>query len=359
MAMIEKLIEERKLPKLLEFADGTPVTKENWEQRRLQILDIFSSEEYGYAPPAPKEVKVVSEDAKMPYSDFAGKAVSKTLTFTVETDDGEFSFPATEIVPNSDAPRRTFVLINFRPEVPDRYYPTEELIDAGCAVIQLYYNDVAFDGRDDFKGGIASKFDRSKYTWGKIRMWAWAASRVMDYLQTTDYADKERIAVVGHSRLGKTALVCAAFDPRFAMACVNNSGCSGDSITRDKKGERIRQITKNFPFWFCDKYLDYIDNEHGMPFEQHWLVAAVAPRKVALGSALEDEWADPESSYLSACAASEAWEMLGEKGFVHPDRLPVVGDNFDEGSIKYHLRGGKHFLSRTDWAFYADALNKL
>jgi len=359
MSVIEKLIEERKLPELLKFTDGREVTAENWEERRQEILEVLSREEYGYAPPAPKEVKVVSEDAKMPYSDFAGKAVSKTLTFTVETDAGEFTFPATEIVPISDKPRRTFVLINFRPEVPDRYYPTEELIDTGCAVIQLYYNDIAFDGRDDFKGGIAPMFDRTKYTWGKIRMWAWAASRVMDYLQTADYCDKEHIAVVGHSRLGKTALVCAAFDTRFAMACVNNSGCSGDSITRGKKGERIRQITHNFPFWFCDDYQKYIDKEDEMPFEQHWLVAAVAPRKVALGSALEDEWADPESSYLSACAASPAWELNGKTGFVHPDRMPEVGDYFAEGDIKYHLRGGKHFLSRKDWAYYADALNKI
>lgn len=358
MSVIETLLAERKLPELLKFADGRDVTPANWEERRQEILGILENEIYGNAPAAP-EIRVTKTDAKSKYSYFAGKAITNELKISFDTDNGEFSFPAVEIVPKSDKRVPVFVLINFRPDLPDRYCPVEEIIDEGCAVVRIYYNDVAFDGEDGFAGGLASKYDRKKYTWGKLRMWAWAASRVMDYLQTTDYADLSRIAVTGHSRLGKTSLICAAFDDRFTMACANNSGCSGDAITRDKVGERVAQITKNFPFWFCENYKKYINNEHEMPFDQHFLVGAIAPRRVSLGAALEDEWADPDSQYLSACAASKAWEMLGEKVFEHPDRLPRPEEYFEGGKLCYHLRNGQHFYSRTDWLVYLDAMRNI
>ena len=355
MNNIETLLAQRNIPELLKFANGREVTAENWNERRAEILSILESEIYGNAPAAPK-ITATKVDAKKKYSSYAGKTETNEVTISFETDNGPFSFPVAEIVPKNKGKVPVFVVFNFRPDVPDRYLPAEEIIDEDCAIIRIYYNDVAFDGEDHFEGGIASKYDRKKYTWGKIRMWAWAASRVMDYLETTDYADLTRVAVTGHSRLGKTSLVCAAFDERFAMACANDSGCSGDAITRDKKGERVAQITKNFPFWFCENYKKYVNNEQAMPFDQHFLVGAIAPRRVSLGAALEDEWADPDSQYLSACAASKAWEMLGEKGFEHPDRLPRAEEYFEGGKLCYHLRNGAHFYSRTDWLVYLDAM---
>ncbi|MBQ8357655.1 MAG: acetylxylan esterase [Clostridia bacterium] len=350
MNTIEELLQKRKLPELLRFANGESVTRENWETRRKELVDILCREVYGYAPPAPAHVVVT--ETKRKDKDYAGKGTVRNLTLSFPTDKGEFSFPVVEVVPTDAGNCPVFVHVNFRPDVPDRYLPIEEILDAGCGVIRIYYNDIAFDGEDGFTGGLAAMYDRKKYTWGKIRMWAFAASRVMDYLQTVDYADKNRIAVVGHSRLGKTALVTAATDPRFAMACANDSGCTGDALSRDKVGESVKAINGKFPYWFCDTYRQYGDREHEMPFDQHFLVAAIAPRRVALGSAVEDTWADPDSQYLSACAASAAWELLGEKGFVHPDRLPVPGDCFDAGSVAFHLREGTHFFSRTDWHRY-------
>lgn len=352
MGVISEELSKRKLPELLKFTDGTQVTAESWETRRAEILEILSREEYGYAPEAPEKVEVTIK--KHEDDQYAGKAYVNELRLSFETEKGEFSFPVTEIVPTGKKNCPTFVMLNFRADVPDRYLPVEEILDYGCAVLRIYYNDIAFDGEDGFTGGIAAMYDREKYNWGKLRMWAFAASRVMDYLQSgkADYADMSRIAVAGHSRLGKTALLAAAFDTRFALACANDSGCSGDAITREKKGERVADIYKVFPFWFCEKYKTYSNREAEMPFDQHFLVAAIAPRKVALGAALEDEWADPESQYLSACAASKVWEMLGEKGFVCPDRIAVPGDCFASGSVKYHLRRGRHFLSREDWQHY-------
>lgn len=352
MSVIQNLLAERRLPALLSFENGEAVTAERWEERRREILSILDREIYGTAPDAPKEVRATVTPNKKKYGDCAGNAVISDLTLSFDTDKGEFVLPAVEAVPKHEGKIPVVVLLNFHPEIPHKYFPTEEVMESGCAVIRLYYNDITEDKDDGFSSGLAAMYDREKYSWGKIRMWAFAASRALDYLLTTDYADPDRIAVVGHSRLGKTALVAGAYDTRFALACSNDSGCSGAAITRDKKGERVRQITKNFPHWFTEKYRDYVEKEHEMPFEQHFLVGAIAPRRVAIGSAREDEWADPDSEYLCACAASEAWELLGKTGLVHPDRLPEIGDRFTEGSVSYHLRAGTHYLSRHDWAVY-------
>ncbi|MBE6702692.1 MAG: hypothetical protein E7585_04695 [Ruminococcaceae bacterium] len=353
MNKIEAMLAERQLPELLRFADGRAVTKENFEARRLEMVDILCREVYGYAPPAPD--RVTATVLKCKEKEFAGKGRVRELSLSFPTDRGEFAFPVTEILPTgagADARCPVFVFINFRPEVPDRYFPTEEILDAGCGVVRIYYNDVAFDGEDHFAGGIAAMYDRTRYSWGKLRMWAFAMSRVMDYLQTVDYADLSRVAAVGHSRLGKTALLAAATDTRFAMACANCSGCAGDALTRGKAGERVKQIYDRFPYWFCENYGKYAEKEAQMPFDQHFLLAAIAPRRVALGTAVEDIWADPASQYLSACAASPAWTLFDQKGFAHPDRLPVPGDCLDGGMLAYHLREGTHFLSRADWHRY-------
>lgn len=359
MSVIETILNERKVPSLLCFEDGRTVTRENFAEWRQELLSILDREIYGTAPAAPASVRAEATVNKKKYGDCAGKAVLSDLSIEFDTDKGPFTLPAVEIVPKSDNRVPVFVLLNFMPEVPHKYLPAEEIVDGGCAVVRIYYNDVSADKDDGFSTGLAAMYDREKYTWGKIRMWAFAASRVMDYLETTDYADLSRVAVIGHSRLGKTALVAAAYDERFAYACSNNSGCSGAAMTRGKIGENVEKITRVFPHWFCEKYRDYADREGDMPFDQHFLVGAIAPRYVSIGSAVEDKWADPDSEYLTPCAASSAWELFGERGLVHPDRLPEVGDVFADGRISYHLRAGTHYLSRSDWQIYLDIMKKL
>lgn len=359
MTTIESLLNARKLPSLLQFENGDAVTAETWEKRRKELLSILEREIYGVAPAAPDTVRATVTPNKKKYGDCGGAAVISDVTLEFDTDRGSFSLPVAEAVPKHDGRIPVFVFLNFMPEIPHKYFPTEELMDAGCAVVRIYYNDVSVDQEDGFTTGLAAMYDRERYSWGKIRMWAFAASRVMDYLETTDYADLSRVAVIGHSRLGKTALVAAAYDERFALACSNDSGCSGAAITREKLGERVKQITKNFPYWFCEKYRDYIEREDAMPFDQHFLVGAIAPRRVSIGSATEDEWACPSSEYLCACAASPAWELNRRVGFVHPDRLPDACENFTGGSISYHLRRGTHYLSRHDWHVYLDEIKAL
>lgn len=333
--------------------------KDDRAQTRAALLDTLQREVYGFTPPAPKAVhaRVLLQEENA----FAGKAVHSEVMLSFSTPKGTFSFPIAMSVPKAHKKPAVFLLLNFRADVPDRYYPTEEILDNGFACISLYYQDITSDD-DDFACGLAGHYTtlpRGKTSWGKLGMWAFAASRVMDFLTTCDNIDCARVIVIGHSRLGKTALWCAAQDARFAMAVSNNSGCSGAAITRGKQGERISHITQRFPYWFCEQYAAWADREEEMPFDQHFLLAAIAPRPVCVGSAAGDTWADPQAEFLCCRAASPAWEAAGSPGLIFetdsPPTAPIV---LHEGCIGYHLRAGSHFLSRTDWLAYMDFAKK-
>ena len=349
--MLSEKLKERKIPDVLTFSSGDPVKgRAEWGKRRSEILELLSREVYGFSPAPPE--KVTCSLLWRNQNAFAGKAVYSMIQIKFNTPKGEFSFPVNLIVPKSLQPVPLFLHIAFRPDIPDSYYPVEEIIDGGFATASFCYNDITMDADDGFTSGIAAMYtgtERKPDEWGKISMWAWAAQRVMDCLQTLDEIDKKRIAVVGHSRLGKTALWCAAQDERFFMGISNESGCSGAAITRGKRGERVKEITDQFPYWFCENYKKYAGNEENMPFDQHFLLAAVAPRYVYVSSAEEDEWADPESEFLSCFAVKDVYQLFGLRGLVTPDKMPKPGTVLHEGKVGYHLRRGTHFFSRYDW----------
>ena len=337
-------------PELLQFADGKKVTAADWEKRRKEIIDILASEEYGYSPEAPE--KVEAEVYKDPDSCCSGHARLERITLSFDTPKGKFSFPFVFFVPKEKSP--LIIHINFRSNPYDKYCPSEEVIDNGFALASFCYKDITSDD-GDFTNGLAAMFDRDEKTgWGKISMWAWAASRVIDYLVTRPEIDAENIAVAGHSRLGKTTLWCAAQDERVKFACVNGSGCSGAAYERIKHdgSEDVKAITRSFPYWFCGNYQKYIDKADEMPFDQHFAVAACAPRYVCVGDAGNDQWADQYSSQLSCVGASPAWKLLGKDGLIGPEEAANVGDSFGSGEIQYHLRDGNHYIGRTDWNYY-------
>ena len=314
------------------------------------MLDILAREEYGALPPAPEHISWTAEEIRCNFC--CGNATLHKVIITSRVAGQDFSFPVYCAIPTAQGRYPFFVHINFRDSVPDRYMPTEELIDNGFAVLSFCYEDVTGDN-GDFTTGLAGVLyggrARGAEDPGKIALWAWAAQRVLDYALTLDTLLPEGAVVCGHSRLGKTALLAAATDERFAFAYSNDSGCSGAAITRNKAGERVADITTNFPYWFCENYQQYRGREREMPFDQHWLIAAIAPRYVLVGSATEDEWADPASEMMGCIAASPAWERLGKPGFTYCDRLPVVGDIFTDGCVGYHLRQGLHYFGREDW----------
>lgn len=328
------MITQREIPQLLS---------------RQKMLCAMLENVYGILPPVPSELSFEVERDVIP-NFCAGKAICNKVTATCDMNNQTFSFPFYVTMPTDPKKHPFFIHINFRPDVTDRYQPTEELIDHGFAVLSFCYNDITKDN-GDFTDGLAGVLYpegiRKKSTdAGKIAMWAWAAHRVMDYAQTRgDVLDLSCAIVCGHSRLGKTALLAAATDERFAFAYSNNSGCTGAAISRKKQGETISKICASFPYWFCEKYQEYAGKEQQMPFDQHFLVACIAPRKVLIGSASEDLWADPVSEQLCCLAASPAFE----NGFISSGEIAKIGEEFFEGDIGYHLRKGLHYFSREDW----------
>ncbi len=323
------------------------------------MLDILLKEEYGYLPARPYSVsaELVENDKKF----CAGKANLQKLMLNCKAEWGEFSFPIYYTAPKDKKNIPCFIHINFRDLIPDRYQPTEELVDNGFATLTFCYKDVTSDD-GDFTNGLAGIVypdgKRRPDGCGKLGLWAWAAMAIMDYAQTLPELDRQRICVAGHSRLGKTALLTGALDKRFYCAFSNDSGCSGAALSRNNSGETIRDIVNRFPYWFCENYYKYADNEAALPFDQHWLIAANAPHRVYVASAAGDLWACPPNEYLSCIAASKYYERLGLCGFIHPDRFPNEGERMHEGNIGYHLRGGNHYFSREDWLYYIEFLKK-
>ncbi len=333
---MKNLIKKRKLPSLL------PVK---------EMKEIIQREEYGYFPAAPEKTEFNKTQLRNE-NIFGGKGKLWEITITVTVKGKDFSFPVSYMVPEGEGPFPFFVNINFEKNVPNFYYPAEEILDNGFAAFNIYFNDVTSDD-GDFTDGLAGLFypdgKRNPTDCGKLCLWAWAASRVLDFAETDSRLDMTRAAVCGHSRLGKTALVAGAFDTRFSFVHSNCSGCGGASIARDNTGETVRDICRNFPYWFCENYKKYIDNEYAMPFDQHFLIACSAPRFVSVVSASEDDWADPTGELLACFAASPAFEKAG-KGFVC-NKKADIGDEFTEGNLAYFYRKGRHFFSREDWNF--------
>lgn len=343
--MLENEAKRRKLPNF--FKDIN--TKEHWESKREEIKNLFLQEEYGFLPKKlTPEIKTEKQGVN-----FAGKAEWESVFFTFENNGKSHTVRTELVLPKHKTDIPVFVFIDFESKVPSKYLPMEEILDNGFGVLAFCYQDVTSDN-GDFTNGLCGLFcdDSGKCSFGKISIWAYMASRCMDYLKTRDEVGK--IAILGHSRLGKTALLASALDERFDLTCVNDSGCCGASVSRGKtdKNENITKITDTFPFWFTDNFYKYRDNEDMLPFDQHMLLSLVAPRPVMIGGAIEDVWADNEGQMLSCYLASKIWELYDKDGFICENKLPCVNDMYLDGDICFHLRQGEHFLSRYDWNVY-------
>ena len=391
---IDKLPSHAELPDPLVMLDGTRVTtKEAWEQkRRPELKQLFQHYMYGTLPPRPENMSfhVGRVDPKA----LGGKATLKEITISFGPP-GTPSMHVLLFIPNKrPGPAPVFLGMNFngnhtvvadpRIPLPDGWVPAngkgaktnrateegrgsqtdvwaiEQTIDRGYAVATVYCGDVDPD-RADVREGIQPHLRKpdtqpGPHDWGTIAAWAWGLQRVVDYLVTDRDIDASRIIIVGHSRLGKVALLAAAFDERVAMAIPLQAGCGGTAPSRGTVGESVKRINTSFPHWFNGAFKEFNDRPERLPFDQNCLVALMAPRPVLLPNAAEDTWANPAGQFEVLKAAEPVYRLLGAGG-LNAKHMPEQGQLVNS-TLGYYIRAGKHSMTRQDWQIFADFADK-
>lgn len=380
------------LPELLVGQDGAKVTTaDQWRStRRPELLELFREHVYGHSP-AVMPGSLRFETAPLPSAALQDKVVGKLVTVHIAGGTKPCSFSFRLYLPaQAQRPVPVFVgmhLFNYNDELPKPGAPlllpakdansqtaasadhlalqnlpgdktTDVILERGYGIASINAEEVAPDDADRYEANIVGALRpngqraRGPGDWGAIGAWAWSLSRALDYFETDSAIDARRVIVIGHSRMGKTALWAAAQDERFAMAVSNNSGCGGAALSKRVFGETVAHINNRFPHWFCENFRRYNDQEVQLPVDQHELIALTAPRPVYVASAEQDGWADPHGEFLAAQAASPAYELLGKRGLASAWPVPL---NESLGTdIGYHLRIGRHALTDFDWLRYLD-----
>ncbi|HUF63167.1 MAG TPA: GDSL-type esterase/lipase family protein [Verrucomicrobiales bacterium] len=380
---LESLTPQSELPDPLTFLDGRSVRwPEQWPERRSEILDLLAHYVYGHMPPPPA-TPAWSVDRTTP-GVLDGKATRKLVSISF----GGRDTPPIQLLvysPNQRRPAPVFLGLNFEGNhtvAPDRdipltphwvrdgerateaqrgvqagRWPIEAILARGYAVATFYQGDIDPD-HPDWSDGVHPLYYRPGQTepasaeWGTIAAWAWGLHRCVDYLVQDPDLDPQRIAVMGHSRNGKTALVAAAWDERIALTVSNQSGCGGAALSRRRSGETVKAINDRFPHWFCQNFKFFNDREDHLPLDQHFLIAAIAPRPVLVCSAEEDAWADPAGEFASLRGANPVYRLLQAGGIDDEDPPPLnalAGD-----TLGYHIRPGEHAVGLADWTVFLD-----
>ncbi|SHL61970.1 Prolyl oligopeptidase family protein [Chitinophaga jiangningensis] len=349
------------LPPLLKTLKGKTVSNTTtWEKvRRPEIIHLFEENVYGYTPSAFDSIRYrVTNDEP---AAMTGRAHLKEVAVSVWNRGKSVTINLVLFTPNKQSrPAPVFLLINNRGKrntdptraVKSEFWPAEMVIDSGFAIAAFHVSDVAPDNKTNYQQGVLDQLFPEQLGRADgmkaIGAWAWAASRVMDYLQTDPAINPKQVAIVGHSRGGKTSLWAGAQDQRFAMVVSSCSGSSGASLARRQYGETISLINKQFGYWFNDNYKKYSHNEAALPVDQHMLLALIAPRPLYTTNAVEDRWADPRGSYLSVVNALPAYQLYDKK-LTLPLEMPATNKPVWKSAIGYHYREGKHDLNLYDW----------
>ncbi len=382
------------LPDPLLGADGRSITNAaRWEHgRRPEVLKLFEDHVYGRAPrrTAGLSHSVIETDRNA----LDGKATRKQIRIQLTAKRYGPRMDVLIYLPNQvKGPVPIFLGLNFYGNHtihadPDIVIPVswcrsnpgagvvdnratekgrgkyssrwavDKILARGYGLATIYYGDIEPDHKDGWKSSLRSyhlapgQTQPAPEEWGAVGAWAWGLSRAMDYFERDGKIDARRVAVLGHSRLGKTSLWAGASDERFALVISNDSGCGGAALSRRAFGETVKRINTSFPHWFNDNFNRYNDNESALPVDQHMLIALMAPRPVYVASAEDDKWADPNGEFLSARHAGPVYALFG-KGGVGVETQPAVNTPVGD-FIGYHVRTGKHDVTDYDWERYLD-----
>ena len=375
------------LPDPLTCADGHRVASaQEWEKiRRPELLEQFSREMYGITPAG--KIKTTYEILSVDKAALGGKATRKQLRIVFSRDTVRREMQLLLYLPNGVKGKvPVFFAYNYMgnhtiyPDagiLPSRLrngndeeaaalyfpasaagrrsnrWPVETILSAGYGLATVCYHDLFPDRSDKQALSILPLFgntpagEAGQSAWQAIGAWAWGMSRAMDYFEKDPRIDKRRVILMGHSRQGKAALWAGAQDERFAIVISNNSGCGGAALSRRAIGETVQRITDAFPPWFCRRFSRYALNEGNLPFDQHSLIALIAPRPVYIASAEEDKWADPKGEFLSGVHAGCVYALYGMQG-LEADKMPPVHRPV-ANRIGYHIRSGVHDVTDYDW----------
>ena len=391
------------LPNPLTTSDGRPVTSaEQWRATwRPELLKLAEEQMYGCAPERPKNIRFeVQEQAS---NALGGKATRKQVAIYL---DGDAKGPKTELliyVPNDrKGPAPAFLAINFWGnqtvnadpairlpsswEESGKYpwadlsvmkehrateasrginasqWPIEKIVEHGYALVTFYRGDIFADSLlgNEYPGdplqtgllGAHPELQTRDDNFSGIGAWAWVLSRALDYLETDPTINAHKVAVFGWSRLGKAAIWAGAQDERFAMVISNESGKGGAALSKHLAGETIEHLNQAYPYWFCKNFRKYSQNESALPFDQHEILALIAPRPLYVASAIEDTGSDPLGEFLAAQTAAPVWSLLGQIGLT-ANEMPAVNEPV-QGRVSYHVRSGGHDVTEFDWTQYLD-----
>lgn len=384
------------IPELLQSGES----KTEWEARRKDMIETISNIEYGCRPEIDYTVNwnLISRETVL-----NGTADRLITDITITTHLGGYTFPLYTFLPKTEekvpatllicsqsrvlapqqlpegfsmddipklfekmniimdgpmdmgGPRRA---LDMSVDMDNGHWPVPMMIDRGHAVSGFYATDAQPDD-GNFTEGLSTIFgttkERNEHEWGVLAIWSFAASCAMDYLQTLSEIDNNSIGITGHSRCGKSALWAGATDERFAWVMPNNSGCCGAALLRGKHGENINSINLLMPYWFAPAFGKYIGREYELPFDQHTLLALVAPRLLHVASGSLDFWADPVGEHHSLVLASKIYELYGNEKM--PEEFPKEDTSVEAGAVAYHLRKGPHLLAEFDWKCLADHID--
>lgn len=381
------------LPDPLRMNNGEKVmSRQQWHNRRAELIGLFTREEYGVMPPKPQQMRWTVFDVNR--QALGGKATRKQLTiyFTGQPDGPQADMLL--YLPNGvKGPVPVVLQLNFEGNhtvAPDTgiRISTSWMYKSGKGVVNnrateasrgdtssgwdvgmilrhgygfatIYRGDIDPDYDDGFKNGVQAAYPELENrgdNFSTVGAWAWGLSRAMDYLETDQGVNAKKVALFGFSRLGKAALWAGATDERFALVISNESGAGGAKLFRHGQGENIRRLCTSFPHWFCANFRQYIDRDTILPFDQHMVLALIAPRPLYIGSAEGDKNSDPEGEFMGAAAVSPVYRFLGQAGL--PARqMPPPGQP-STGRVAYHIRPGKHDVTPYDWTQYLNFIDR-